>query len=292
MKALRPMQCSIKISISKPQIFRLLSTALSQKGNADITHEPLTVTNQVGGIRTICLNNPKKRNALSLAMLQSLYNDINQDQDNLRVIIIKANGSVFSAGHDLKELTEETGSEFHEKVFSSCTSVMNLIQEVPVPVIAQVNGLATAAGCQLVATCDLAVASLNSKFATPGINVGLFCTTPGVALSRSVPQKIALEMLFTGNPISASDALIFGLVSKVVPEDQVEYETMKMAKKICDASKEVVALGKRAFYSQLCKEKNAAYRLAETIMVNNLTLEDGNEGIKSFIEKKKPEWKH
>ncbi|XP_055870946.1 enoyl-CoA hydratase domain-containing protein 3, mitochondrial-like isoform X2 [Biomphalaria glabrata] len=288
MNVLGPLKYAFRISV--PQIFRSLSTTLKRKDQP--TDNSLTIKSQEGGIRTICLNDPKKRNALSLAMLQSLYEDLKNDEDNLRVIIIKATGPVFSSGHDLKELTAEKGSEFHEKVFSTCTEVMNLIQDLPVPVIAQVNGLATAAGCQLVAACDLAVASQSSKFATPGVNVGLFCTTPGVALSRSVCSKVALEMLLTGNPISATEALLHGLISKVVPDDQVETETLKLANRICETSKEVVALGKKAFYTQILKDTKNAYRYAESVMVSNLTLKDGNEGIKAFIEKRKPSWKN
>ncbi|RUS73375.1 hypothetical protein EGW08_018853, partial [Elysia chlorotica] len=211
-------------------------------------------------------------------------------QESLRVIILKATGRVFSAGHDLKELTPEAGRDHHEEVFSTCTSVMNLIQDLEVPVIAQVTGLATAAGCQLVATCDIAVASENSQFATPGVNVGLFCTTPGVAVGRSVPRKVAMEMLFTGHPISAQDALLHGLVSKVVPEEDVERETMKIAERICETSKRVSALGKASFYAQMSLDRRNAYRMAERVMVNNLALEDGKEGISAFIQKRKPVW--
>ncbi|GFO28944.1 enoyl-coa hydratase domain-containing protein 3, mitochondrial [Plakobranchus ocellatus] len=258
--------------------------------NVQTEHEPLTLSTEQNGIRTICLNNPKKRNALSLAMLQSLYHDLKRDQKDLRVIILTAKGRVFSAGHDLKELTPETGSDYHEEVFSTCTSVMNLIQDLDVPVIAQINGLATAAGCQLVATCDIAVASASSQFATPGVNVGLFCTTPAVAVGRSVPRKVAMEMLLTGHPISAQDALLHGLVSKVVPDDDVERETMKIAERICETSKRVSALGKATFYAQMALERRNAYRLAERIMVENLTLDDGIEGIEAFIQKRKPIW--
>ncbi|KAG2459908.1 US6NL protein, partial [Polypterus senegalus] len=187
--------------------------------------------------RDIILNNPKKRNALSLAMLNSLQADILHEADSsaLRVIIISAEGPVFSSGHDLTELTSKQGPEHHKKIFETCAEVMNLIQDIPVPVIAKVNGTATAAGCQLVASCDIAVASNKSTFATPGVNVGLFCSTPAVALGRAVPRKVALEMLFTGAPISANDALLHGLVSKVVPEEKLEEETMKIVKMICKA---------------------------------------------------------
>ncbi|XP_005993891.1 enoyl-CoA hydratase domain-containing protein 3, mitochondrial [Latimeria chalumnae] len=253
-----------------------------------------TVRTQQGGIRNIVLNNPSKRNALSLSMLQSLRQDIlhEVDSSDLRVIIISAQGPVFSSGHDLKELTAAKGREYHAQVFETCSEVMMLIQDVPVPVIAKVAGLATAAGCQLVASCDIAVATEESKFATPGVNIGLFCSTPAVAVGRSVPKKVALEMLFTGQPLSAHDALLHGLLSKVVPEDQLDEEVMKIARKICETSRPVVALGKATFYRQMAEGRNSAYGMTTRVMVDNLALQDGQEGIESFIQKRKPVWTH
>ncbi|KAM3933057.1 enoyl-CoA hydratase domain-containing protein 3, mitochondrial isoform 2-T2 [Leptodactylus fuscus] len=238
------------------------------------------------------MNNPQKRNALSLAMLQSLQRDILHEVDDkdLRVIVIAANGPVFSSGHNLKEFTAAHGEAYHADVFSACIKLMTTIQTIPVPVIAQVNGLATAAGCQLVATCDIAVASEKSKFATPGVNVGLFCSTPAVALGRAVPKKIALEMLFTGEPISAHDALLHGLVSRVVPEEKLEEETNRIAQKICQASRTVVALGKATFYKQISQGLEEAYRLTSLVMLQNLMLKDGQEGIEAFTQKRKPVW--
>uniref|UniRef100_A0A3Q1CKJ0 Enoyl-CoA hydratase domain containing 3 n=1 Tax=Amphiprion ocellaris TaxID=80972 RepID=A0A3Q1CKJ0_AMPOC len=219
--------------------------------------EPLTVKQQQDGIRRIILNNPRKRNALSLSMLESLRENIVTDlnSDDLRVIIISARGPVFSSGHDLKELTSAQGRDYHTKVFHTCAEVMTLIQDVPVPVIAMVNGVATAAGCQLVASCDVAVVTEKSTFATPGVNVGLFCSTPAVAIGRAVPRKVAMEMLFTGTPISAHDALLHGLVSKVVPEERLEEETLSIAKRVCQASRPVVALGKATFQRYHQKEE-------------------------------------
>ncbi|XP_074606151.1 enoyl-CoA hydratase domain-containing protein 3, mitochondrial-like isoform X2 [Acropora palmata] len=229
----------------------------------------LTVCTQENGIRKIVLNNPGRRNALSLAMLDTLkLNLLHNVDSNLRVIILSANGGVFSSGHDLKEL------------------------DIPVPVIAQVNGLATAAGCQLVASCDIAVASTKSQFATPGVNIGLFCSTPGVALARAVPRKIALEMLFTGNPITAEEALKHGLLSKAVPEEKLEEEVNLIAEKIVSLSQPVVAMGKSCFYSHVTKTRDQAYVVAESAMVENLELYDGQEGINAFIEKRKPTWKN
>ncbi|XP_069834840.1 enoyl-CoA hydratase domain-containing protein 3, mitochondrial [Dendropsophus ebraccatus] len=254
--------------------------------------QPLTQCVQQAGIRKITMNNPQKRNALSLAMLQSLQKDVLHEIDDkdLRVIVIAANGPVFSSGHNLKEFTATQGKAHHAGVFNACVELMTTIQTIPVPVIAQVNGLATAAGCQLVASCDIAVASEKSKFATPGVNVGLFCSTPAVALGRAVPRKVALEMLFTGEPISAHDALLHGLVSKVVPEENLEVETMKIAHKICQASRTVVALGKATFYKQISQSLDEAYRFTSQVMLENLMLKDGQEGIEAFTQKRKPVW--
>ncbi|XP_067861193.1 enoyl-CoA hydratase domain-containing protein 3, mitochondrial [Heptranchias perlo] len=263
-------------------------------GTIQPKYDKLTVRTQQNGIRTIILNNPKKRNALSLGMLESLRTDLlhEAESSDLRVIIIAAEGPVFSSGHDLKELTSTQGWDHHAKVFTVCTEVMSLLQDIPVPVIAKVNGLATAAGCQLVASCDIAVVSDKSKFATPGVNVGLFCSTPAVAVGRSVPRKVSLEMLFTGEPISAQDALLHGLVSRVVPEDKLDEETMKIASKICETSRYVVALGKATFYKQMAQSRNEAYQITAQVMVENLALKDGQEGIQSFVQKRKPVWTH
>ncbi|XP_020307893.1 enoyl-CoA hydratase domain-containing protein 3, mitochondrial [Oncorhynchus kisutch] len=254
--------------------------------------EPPTVRQQNNGIRIIILNNPKKRNALSLSMLESLRGNIlaDIDSDDLRVIVISAKGPVFSSGHDLKELTSAQGRDYHTKVFQACSEVMTLIQDIPVPVIAMVNGVATAAGCQLVASCDIAVVTEKSTFATPGVNVGLFCSTPAVAIGRAVPKKVAMEMLFTGSPISAQDALRHGLVSKVVPEERLEEETLAIARRVCQASRPVVALGKATFHRQMAQGWDAAYATASRVMVDNLALRDGQEGIRAFIEKRKPVW--
>ncbi|XP_064794686.1 enoyl-CoA hydratase domain-containing protein 3, mitochondrial-like isoform X1 [Oncorhynchus masou masou] len=252
--------------------------------------EPPTVRQQNNGIRRITLNKPKKRNALSLSMLESLRSNILADSHDLRVIVISAKGPVFSSGHDLKELTSAQGRDYHTKVFQACSEVMTLIQDIPVPVIAMVNGVATAAGCQLVASCDIAVVTEKSTFATPGVNVGLFCSTPAVAIGRAVPKKVAMEMLFTGSPISAQDALRHGLVSKVVPEERLEEETLAIARRVCQASRPVVALGKATFHRQMAQGRDAAYATASRVMVDNLALRDGQEGIRAFIEKRKPVW--
>ncbi|XP_026859831.1 enoyl-CoA hydratase domain-containing protein 3, mitochondrial isoform X1 [Electrophorus electricus] len=264
----------------------------SQRTLSTETSPPLTIREQEDGIRRIILNNPKKRNALSLAMMTSLREDIltDIDDEDLRVIIISARGPVFSSGHDLKELTSAQGRDYHTSVFSVCSEVMTLIQDIPVPVIAMVNGIATAAGCQLVASCDIAVATDKSTFATPGVNVGLFCSTPGVALGRAVPRKVAMEMLFTGRPITAQEALLHGLVSKVVSEERLEEEALGIARRVCESSRPVLALGKAAFQRQMAQGRDAAYATAVAVMVDNLALRDGQEGIRAFLEKRRPMW--
>ncbi|OXB77724.1 UNVERIFIED_CONTAM: hypothetical protein H355_011988 [Colinus virginianus] len=254
----------------------------------------LTLRRQEGGVRNVVLNNPAKRNALSLSMLRALKEDLLHDvkSKELRVIVISAEGPVFCSGHDLKELSTQDDVKHHAQVFEMCAEVMTLIQRLPVPVIAKVNGLATAAGCQLVASCDIAVASEKSRFATPGVNIGLFCSTPAVALGRSLPRKVALEMLFTGEPLSAHEALMHGLISKVVPEDKLEEETSRISHKICQSSKSVLALGKATFYRQMAQDLDTAYKITSQVMVDNLTLRDGQEGIEAFIQKRKPVWSH
>ncbi|CAH3171205.1 unnamed protein product [Porites evermanni] len=253
--------------------------------------ESFTICSQENGIRRIVLNNPSKRNAFCLGMLDAIRSSLLHDLDcNVKVIVISANGKVFSSGHDLKELTKEHGKDYHARIFHRCTEVMTLVQDLPVPVIAQVNGLATAAGCQLVASCDIAIASDKAKFATPGVNIGLFCTTPGVALARAVPRKVAMQMLLTGYPISADEALKYGLLSKVVPEENLDEEVNTVAEKIASSSQPVVAMGKAGFYSQVSKARDQAYVEAEAVMVENLELHDGQEGIKAFLEKRKPTW--
>ncbi|XP_077025552.1 enoyl-CoA hydratase domain-containing protein 3, mitochondrial [Tamandua tetradactyla] len=274
-----------------PRAAGLCSGAGAGRLEADVRP---TRARQRDGIRNIVLSNPEKRNALSLAMLKSLQSDLLHEAESkeLKVIIISAEGPVFSSGHDLKELTDEQGQAYQAEVFQTCSEVMMLIQSHPVPVVAMVNGLATAAGCQLVASCDIAVASDRSSFATPGVNIGAFCSTPAVALGRAVPRKVALEMLFTGEPISAQEALRHGLLSKVVPVEQLEEETMKIARKIASLSRPVISLGKATFYKQISQDLRTAYCLASQTMVDSLALHDAQEGIQAFIQKRKPIWSH
>lgn len=242
-------------------------------------------------IATLTLNHPQKRNALSREMLQALHDRLAQLQNDRhsQVVILKANGPVFSAGHDLKELVAVNEPEC-STLFALCSQVMTGIRKLPKPVIAQVHGLATAAGCQLAASCDLVVASEEAKFATPGVKIGLFCTTPAVALVRAVPVKKAMEMLLTGEPISAHEAERIGLVNRVVPAEKLETETLALAEQICKASSSVVALGKRAFYEQLPLDLVSAYKTAEGVMVRNAAEPDAQEGMQAFLEKRPPKW--
>jgi enoyl-CoA hydratase/carnithine racemase len=243
------------------------------------------------GIALVTLNQPEKRNALSLALLQALYDQFRtiQADSKTRAVILKANGPVFSSGHDLRELLGAAPA-LVEEVFEVCTSVMELIPALPQPVIAMVHALATAAGCQLAASCDLVIASEKASFATPGVKVGLFCNTPGIPLVRALPVKKALEMLYTGEPISAAEAARLGLVNRVVPAEKLEDETLAFVRKIASASSAVLAQGKQFFYRQLALERKAAYELAEPLMAQAAASPDCQEGIRAFFEKREPVW--
>ncbi len=243
------------------------------------------------GIAVLTLTNPNRRNALSsvtLAALEQSLDGISNDPA-ARVVVIRSEGPVFSSGHDLNELVNGDAEDY-AAVFEACTRVMEAIRLLPKPVIAQVQGLATAAGCQLVATCDIAVAAETAAFATPGVQIGLFCTTPGVAVARSVLPKKAMEMLLTGQPISAQEALDFGLISRIAPGAELEDQVMALARQIAAASADTLALGKAAFYQQIEMDRPSAYRFASKVMVDNLQTDDAREGITAFLEKRPPVW--
>ena len=246
-----------------------------------------------GGIVTLTLNRPKQYNALSQAMLTALQAELDQVAADkaVRVVVIAGNGAAFCAGHDLKEMRAHTEQAFHQALFAQCGRVMLTINRMPQPVIARVHGIATAAGCQLVAACDLAVASDNARFATSGINVGLFCATPGVALSRNLGRKQALDLLLTGDFIDAPTALQQGLINRVAPLDQLDVAVKKLADSICAKSPLAIAMGKELFYRQLEMGLEAAYACASETMACNMNSEDAREGIDAFIGKRKPEWK-
>jgi enoyl-CoA hydratase/carnithine racemase len=207
----------------------------------------------------------------------------------VRVVIIRGEGQVFSSGHDLSEMLEGNVVSYR-RIFDACSEVMLAIRDLPQPVIAQVQGMATAAGCQLVAACDLAVASKEARFATPGVRIGLFCHTPQVPLARAVGRKRALEMLLTGRPISAEEAERFGLINKVVPPDRLAEETLSLAQHIAQASPLTMALGKKSFYRQIDTDEEQAYDYAQEMMALNATTEDAREGISAFLQKREPKW--
>lgn len=249
------------------------------------------------GILRLTLNNPKNQNTLSELMIDSLkkaFSDAATDQ-SIRVIILAANGAIFCAGHDLKEITEarksqDSGTDYFKQLFDSCSELMQMIVSNPKPVIAEVDGIATAAGCQLVASCDLAIATNDSKFATPGVNIGLFCSTPMVALSRNVAKKHAMEMLLTGDMIDSINAKAIGLINNHVSKDLLMEKTLSIANKIASKSAMTVKMGKQAFYIQSELELSEAYKYTSKIMVENMLKEDAKEGIDAFINKRNPQW--
>ena len=242
-------------------------------------------------LATVCLNRPEKRNALSLLCMRELievFENIGRTPE-IRTVILAAAGKAFSSGHDLSEMTGRTLPEYRE-LFDVCTELMQKIQSIPQPVIAQVQGIATAAGCQLVATCDLAVASEEACFATPGVKIGLFCSTPMVAVSRAIGRKRALEMLLTGTRIDAYTAAEWGLVNRSVPAAQLSEETRKLALSCSEASSFTVAIGKQAFYAQVDLDQLKAYAYAKEIMSMNSLAVDAQEGISAFLERRRPCW--
>ena len=243
------------------------------------------------GIALLTLNDPTRRNILSSQMMEELLRRLSdaEKSSDVRVVVVAAKGPVFSSGHDLKELAQGD-REDQTLVFALCTRLMESIRLMSKPVIASVQGLATAAGCQLVATCDLAVASEDAAFATPGVDIGLFCTTPAVAVGRAVPTKVAMEMLLTGEPVSALDALKSGLVNRVVPAAELDEATLSLARRVASAPTSMVSMGKPAFYHQMSLDRPEAYQVAQKVMVDNLQHPDAVEGINAFLEKRPPIW--
>jgi len=259
-------------------------------------HEPL-LRDDGDGIATLTLNRPAARNALSLALIEALAEALAAiDKDrSVRAVVIAANGPVFSAGHDLKELTAhradpDKGRDFFRRAFAECAAMMQAIVHLPQPVIACVHGLATAAGCQLVASCDLVVASEAAKFATPGVDIGFFCSTPMVALSRKVQANHAMEMLLTGEPISAKRARKIGLVNRLTKAGEERAEALALARTIASKSAYVQKIGKAAFYRQRELGLAEAYAYTLDVAVDNMLARDAAEGIGAFVEKRKPEW--
>ena len=242
-------------------------------------------------IALITLNRPERRNTLLLALMQESIDCLGAigGRRDLRAVILAATGKVFCSGHDLSEMVGRDESEY-KRIFAVCTELMTKLQSIPQPVIAEVQGIATAAGCQLVASCDLAIAAEEAAFATPGVRIGLFCTTPMVAVSRAIGRKRALEMLLTGEPIDAHTALDWGLVNRVVAAGQLRTETLKLAHRIAEASNLVVGLGKQAYYTQIDLDQARAYSFAQGVMSWNALAHDAQEGISAFLEKRLPHW--
>uniref|UniRef100_A0A1I8BFY5 Enoyl-CoA hydratase domain-containing protein 3, mitochondrial n=1 Tax=Meloidogyne hapla TaxID=6305 RepID=A0A1I8BFY5_MELHA len=245
-----------------------------------------------GKVARLILNCAKRRNALSLDLMETLRKELRELDSNMKVrtIIIASEGNVFSAGHDLNELTAESGPSSHKRVFNKCVELMETIQNISLPVIAEVDGLVTAAATQLVATCDVVVATRRSTFSCPGIKIGLFCNTPGIALARNLPRKLAMDMLLTAREITAEEALNFGLISRILEDGKAKNEALAISEEICKYSRHICGLGKSFFYTQIEQNINTANKQGATTMCNNLKLPDAKEGISAFLEKRKPKW--
>ena len=259
---------------------------------------PILLRETAGSIAVMTLNRPAARNSLSAAMIAGLHAELDKIRDDktVRGVVIAANGPAFSAGHDMKELTArrsdpDRGRAFFGEMMNACSAMMQAIVQLPKPVVAAVQGIATAAGCQLVASCDLAIASEAASFATPGVDIGLFCSTPMVALSRNVPRKQAMEMLLTGEPIPAERAREIGLVNRVVPAGTEREAAIVLAQKVALKSAYTIKLGKEAFYRQAEMNLADAYRYAAEVMTENMMARDAEEGIGAFIDKRTPTWR-
>lgn len=255
--------------------------------------EAMLLREDAGGITTLTLNRPDARNALSRAMIAAIQDELDliAGDPSVRAVIFAANGPAFCAGHDMRELVTNKSPEFYDELFHACGRMMTSIMSLPQPVIARVQGMATAAGCQLVATCDLAVAVDSAQFATPGVHIGLFCSTPMVALSRNVGRKQAMEMLILGDPLPAQRALEYGLVNKVVAADALDSAIGDMTSKILDKSGYTIKVGKEAFYRQLECGVEEAYAYTAKVMAENMMSHDAQEGVGAFVEKRKPVWR-
>ncbi|MBR0817564.1 enoyl-CoA hydratase [Bradyrhizobium liaoningense] len=270
----------------------------AQAARAPSPQPSILLRETIGPIAILTLNRPAARNSMSEAMIARLHAELNEIRDDkaVRGVVIAANGPAFSAGHDMKELTArrtdpDRGRAFFAEMMSACSAMMQAVVHLPKPVVAAVQGIATAAGCQLVASCDLAIASEAASFATPGVDIGLFCSTPMVALSRNVPRKQAMEMLLTGEPIPAERAREIGLVNRVVAAGTERDAAIALAEKVALKSAYTVKLGKEAFYRQAEMSLADAYRYAAQVMTENMMARDAEEGIGAFIEKRTPTWR-
>jgi len=258
---------------------------------------PVLLRERDGDVAILVLNRPEARNSLSEALLIALSDSLSElaTDKTVRAVMLAANGPAFCSGHDLKELTSrrsdgDGGRAYFQKVMTLCSAMMQQIVNLPLPMIAAVQGVATAAGCQLVAMCDLAIASSDAKFATPGVDIGLFCSTPMVALSRNVARKHAMEMLLTGDAVSAEDAYRIGLINRVVKPGKEREEALTFAHKIAGKSSHIVKIGKEGFYRQAEMNLSDAYRYVSEVMVENLMARDAEEGLNAFIDKREPKW--
>ena len=270
----------------------------AQTARAAAPQQQILLREKVGSIAVLTLNRPAARNSLSEALIAELHAALDEirDDKSVRGVVIAANGPAFSAGHDMKELTArrsdgDRGRAYFSQLMNACSAMMQAIVHLPKPVVASVQGIATAAGCQLVASCDLAVASEEASFATPGVDIGLFCSTPMVALSRNVPRKQAMEMLLTGEPVPAEQARAIGLINHVVPPGTEREAAISLAQKVALKSAYTVKLGKEAFYRQIEMSLADAYRYAAEVMTENMMARDAEEGIGAFIEKRTPTWR-
>ncbi|QPC44981.1 enoyl-CoA hydratase [Kaustia mangrovi] len=272
-------------------------TATTAQAETRAADEPVLLQEHEGGILRLTLNRPAARNGLSEALISALHDAVAEAGASpaVRVVVIAANGPAFSAGHDLKEVTAHRGDADRGRAYFAwlmerCSAMMQAVVHCRKPVIAEVQGVASAAGCQLVASCDLAVAGAGARFCTPGVNIGLFCSTPMVALSRNVARKHAMEMLLTGEMMAADEAMRMGLVNRVVPDDGLTEATMALARTVASKSMATVATGKEAFYRQLEMPLEDAYAYASRVMVENMLIRDAEEGIGAFLEKRPPNW--
>lgn len=261
--------------------------------------DELLLSEDQGPVRVLTLNRPAARNSLSMDLMAGLHGAINEAglSNAVRAVVLTGAGPAFSSGHDLKELTAhrndaDRGRAFFTETMTTCSDMMLAIVRCPKPVIAAVNGIATAAGCQLVASCDLAVAAIDARFATPGVNIGLFCSTPMVALSRNVSRKEAMEMLLLGEMVSAQDAHAIGLINRVVEADRVVNEAVEFGRRIASKPARTLKIGKEAFYKQLDMPLEDAYRYAANVMVENMLDAEAEEGIGAFLDKREPNWPH
>ncbi len=254
---------------------------------------PLVLREDRDGVAWLTMNRPAQRNALSLALMEAMQTELDRVRNDtaVKVVVVTGAGPGFCAGHDLKEIRANPGRQFYEQTFATCSRMMTTIVRLPKPVIARVHGVATAAGCQLVASCDLAVAAASARFATPGVNIGLFCSTPMVALSRAVSRKHAMEMLLTGDLIDAETAWRMGLVNRVIADDQLDAAVDALAGQIAGKSPLTLAIGKEAFYRQVELDLDAAYAYCSEVMTRNMLARDAEKGVDAFINKQPlPKW--